>query len=114
MSYPGGHILVLHWMVCMAGRAAGTQLSLVTMRFLSRSTHTTLVCCTPTKKTVFPFSKQKRSISHISHLSNISKTIQKHHGFKNKRPMGHIAHLTKQFKSINTYDYIITLIKRVS
>ena len=29
-----------------------------------------------------------------------------------KRPMGHIAHLRKQFKSINTYDYIITLIKR--
>ena len=32
--------------------------------------------------------------------------------FSNKRPMGHIAHLRKQFKSINTYDYIITLIKR--
>ena len=31
---------------------------------------------------------------------------------KNKRPMGHIAHLRKQFKSINTIDYIITLIKR--
>ena len=30
----------------------------------------------------------------------------------NKRPMGHIAHLRKQFKSIDTYDYIITLIKR--
>ena len=30
----------------------------------------------------------------------------------NKRPMGHIAHLRKQLKSINTYDYIITLIKR--
>ena len=26
--------------------------------------------------------------------------------------MGHIAHLRKQFKLINTYDYIITLIKR--
>ena len=26
--------------------------------------------------------------------------------------MGHIAHLRKQFKSINTFDYIITLIKR--
>ena len=26
--------------------------------------------------------------------------------------MGHIAHLRKQFKSINTHDYIITLIKR--
>ena len=40
-----------------------------------------------------------------------------HHNFlfivkQNKRPMGHIAHLRKQFKSINTYDYIITLIKR--
>ena len=29
-----------------------------------------------------------------------------------KRPMGHIAHLRKQFKSKNTYGYIITLIKR--
>ena len=26
--------------------------------------------------------------------------------------MGHIAYLGKQFKSRNTYDYIITLIKR--
>ena len=26
--------------------------------------------------------------------------------------MGHIAHLRKQFKSINTHDYIVTLIKR--
>ena len=25
--------------------------------------------------------------------------------------MGHIAHLRKQFKSINTYDYIITMIR---
>ena len=33
-------------------------------------------------------------------------------GDKNKRPMGHIAHLRKQFKSINTYDDIIMLIKR--
>ena len=33
-------------------------------------------------------------------------------GQVNKRPMGHIAHLRKQFKSINTYNYIITLIKR--
>ena len=31
---------------------------------------------------------------------------------ENKRPMGHIAHLRKQFKSINTYNYIITLVKR--
>ena len=31
---------------------------------------------------------------------------------KNKRSIGHIAHLRKQFKSINTYDYIITLINR--
>ena len=30
----------------------------------------------------------------------------------NKRPMGHIAHLKKHLKSINTYDYIITLINR--
>ena len=31
---------------------------------------------------------------------------------RNKRPIGHISRLTKQFKSINTYEYIITLIKR--
>ena len=31
---------------------------------------------------------------------------------KTKRPMGHITHLRKQFKSINTYDYIIMLIWR--
>ena len=37
-------------------------------------------------------------MGHIAHL--------------NKRPMGHIAHLRKHFKSINTNDYIITLIKR--
>ena len=30
----------------------------------------------------------------------------------NKRPMGHIAYLRKRFKSINTYDYIIPLLKR--
>ena len=32
--------------------------------------------------------------------------------YTNKRPMGHIAHLRKQFKSINTYDYIIMFIMR--
>ena len=32
---------------------------------------------------------------------------------KNKTPMGHIAHLRKQFKSLNKYDYIITLIQRI-
>ena len=31
---------------------------------------------------------------------------------ENKKPIGHIAHLRKHFKSINTFDYIITLIKR--
>ena len=30
----------------------------------------------------------------------------------NKRPMGQIAHLKKQFKSINTKNYIITLIRK--
>ena len=30
----------------------------------------------------------------------------------NKRPIGHIAHLRKQFKSMNTYDNITTLIQR--
>ena len=33
-------------------------------------------------------------------------------GNQNKRPMSQIAHLRKMFKSINTYDYIITLINR--
>ena len=32
---------------------------------------------------------------------------------KDKRPMGHIAHLRKQFKSLNKYDYIITLIQKI-
>ena len=27
--------------------------------------------------------------------------------------MGHIAHLRKHFKSLNKYDYIITLIQRI-
>ena len=43
-----------------------------------------------------------------SKLYIISKTIF----LLNKTPMGHIAHLRKQLKSINTYDYIIMLIKR--
>ena len=30
-------------------------------------------------------------------------------GIKNKRPMGNIAHQRKQFKSMNTYHYIIML-----
>lgn len=47
--YPGGHILMLHWIVCTAGRVVGTQLSSVTIRFLSLSKHTILVCCTPEK-----------------------------------------------------------------
>ena len=28
--------------------------------------------------------------------------------------MGHIAHLRKQFKSLNKYDYIITLLQRIN
>ena len=40
------------------------------------------------------------------------KLILKINGILNKRPMGYIAHLRKQYKSINTYDYIITSIKR--
>ena len=46
-----------------------------------------------------------KCIVRISNMQNKSKKL-------NKRPMGHIAHLRKQFKSINTYGYIITLIKR--
>ena len=39
-------------------------------------------------------------------------SLKKWKELENKRPMGHIAHLRKQFKSINTYDYVIMLIKR--
>ena len=55
--------------------------------------------------------KNNRTCSNISKnysITLISMSIE----IKNKRPMGHIAHLRKQFKSINTYDYIIILIKR--
>ena len=45
------------------------------------------------------------NIEYDEMLSEIGNVLQ------NKRPMGHIAHQSKQFKSINTYDYIITLIK---
>ena len=43
---------------------------------------------------------------------NMTFIFQKQKEGTNKRPMGHIAHLRKQFKSLNKYDYIITLIKR--
>ena len=46
---------------------------------------------------------------HLIALKTICLKIAKSYSL-NKRPMGHIAHLRKQFKSINTYDYIITLI----
>ena len=49
--------------------------------------------------------KYQSSSTHFSKVISKIKVL-------NKRPMGHIAHLRKQFKSINTYDYIITLIKR--
>ena len=39
-------------------------------------------------------------------------TLIFHGKMKYKSSMGHIAHLRKHFKSINTYDYIITLIER--
>ena len=52
-------------------------------------------------------------LSSIFYFGQISK-FKKGHYSQNKRPMGHIAHLTKQFKSINTYDYIITLIKKIN
>ena len=41
------------------------------------------------------------------HITGLAKDFSNY----NKRPMGHIAHLRKQFKSINTYDYIIEFIK---
>ena len=37
--------------------------------------------------------------------------IKQKKGEKNKRPMGHIAHQRKVLKSINTYDYIIRLLR---
>ena len=48
--------------------------------------------------------------SGFSQLSNV--TDELNFDNINKRPMGHMAHLRKQFKAINTYDYIITLVKR--
>ena len=42
----------------------------------------------------------------------VKKSFCLSHQISNKRPMGHIAHLRKQFKSINMYGYIITLIKK--
>ena len=49
--------------------------------------------------------------SHFMHTwrASVARTLNT---ILNKRPMGHIAHLRKQFQSINTHDYIITLIKR--
>ena len=49
------------------------------------------------------------------HLSKTKRDYNLSHNQKynqNKWSMGHIAHLRKQFKSINTYDYIIKLIER--
>ena len=52
--------------------------------------------------------------NNTSTLSNMFTRYQTHIcGYlHNKRPMGHVAHLRKQFKSLNKYDYIITLIQR--
>ena len=55
--------------------------------------------------------KRQKSIQTLRYLDmELCVSVVKY----NKRPMhmGHIVHLRKQFKSINTYDYIITLIKR--
>ena len=51
---------------------------------------------------------EKMCLRNIFILHCISNNSNKSN--RNKRPMGHIAHLRKQFKSINTYDYIIMLI----
>ena len=54
----------------------------------------------------------KAGLVNITQNENESKLPNLACNLNNKRPMGHIAHLEKQFKSINTYDYIITMIKR--
>ena len=46
------------------------------------------------------------------YFSHITVDLHTNKKYSIKRPMGHIAHLRKQFKSINTYEYIITLIKK--
>ena len=54
----------------------------------------------------FPFQRAKM-IENVKWVKQITKKRK-----RNKRLMGHIAHLRKHFKSINTFDYIITMIKR--
>ena len=49
---------------------------------------------------------------HKVKVFKICKSARSRSQSNNKRPMGHIAHLRKKFKSLNTYDYIITMIKR--
>ena len=56
--------------------------------------------------------KKKEAFSESFLIVLIWNLLREKVQIKNKRPMGHIAHLRKQFKSINTIDYIITLIKR--
>ena len=56
--------------------------------------------------------KKKEAFSESFLIVLIWSLLREKVQIKNKRPMGHIAHLRKQFKSINTIDYIITLIKR--
>ena len=53
-----------------------------------------------------------RYICHNKNVKDVQNFGKYSFPIYNKRPMGHIAHLRKQLKSINTYDYIITLIKR--
>ena len=42
----------------------------------------------------------------------IQEKLKQIQSIKNKRPMCHTAHLRNKFKSVNTNDYIIKLIRR--
>ena len=69
--------------------------------------------CDGKKNGIIYLTAQTSQIDYFHHVHKIlrwigSSDLKK----KPKRPMGHIAHLRKQLKSINTYDYIMTLIKR--
>ena len=53
--------------------------------------------------------KRKQHFEYIEYSKTTTTTTTT--ATTNKGPMGHIAHMRKQFKPINTYDYIISLIK---
>ena len=72
-------------------------------------------CCSE-KNLLFPYipkcHRTQNSMDQLSDFSALCTLIMRYHiCITNKRPMGHITHLRNHFKSINTFDYIITLIR---